>query len=172
MLQTGIPVAIGFGLAAAGAFVVWNERVTGSAFVALYSGLAILAVTAWRWLERDRDRLLRWSDERRAVAFRLVREPETTASVGAAAAGRRQNPDPPTVPGRAKDRGTGRRRPAHGRCSEASPSGWWTRTSDRAPSLVRPCLVRRRCKTTLTHRRDRGGPGHGRKTADDYRNAR
>ena len=83
---------IGIGLTAVGVLTLreaWWPSAAG--YFAVLSGSAVLLVVAWRWLERDRDRLLRWSDEHRLRAFSRAAPPEPPAP-GPVLDGRRSLP--------------------------------------------------------------------------------
>jgi hypothetical protein len=75
LIRTLVHFVLGIGLTAAGALAL-RESWWGTGYFALLFGSAVLVRLAWRWLERDRDRLLRWSDEHRARAFARVSPPE------------------------------------------------------------------------------------------------
>ena len=72
MERITIRLVLGCGLIAIGALVLAEQRARADAFVFLSVGTAILAVAGWMWLEYERDRLLRWSKERRVAAVARV----------------------------------------------------------------------------------------------------
>lgn len=85
MIRTVLRLGIGVGLTALGALALreaWGPAI--AAYAALFLGLAVLVVAGWRWLERDRDRLLRFSDEHRLRAFAPPKPPETRPTASSA----------------------------------------------------------------------------------------
>jgi hypothetical protein len=77
-MGTMIRLVLGMGLTSVSAFALregwWPAA---AAYVCLLVGSAALVLVGWRWLERDRDRMLRWSDDHRLRAFSRVSPPET-----------------------------------------------------------------------------------------------
>ena len=80
MERITIRLVLGCGLTAIGALIVVEQRAMTDGFVFLSVGSAILAVAGWMWLEYERDRLLRWSKERRVAAVTRVLRPENQTS--------------------------------------------------------------------------------------------
>jgi hypothetical protein len=82
-MRTVIRLVLGTGLTAVGALGLregwWPAA---AAYGCLFVGSVILVVVGWSWLERDRDRLLRWSDEHRLRAFSRVSLPEARPVTG------------------------------------------------------------------------------------------
>lgn len=68
-VSIAIRLPLGVGLAAVGAIALREGWATVAGYGILWAGLAILLIEGWRWLERDRDRLLRSSTEHRERAF-------------------------------------------------------------------------------------------------------
>jgi hypothetical protein len=77
-MRTAIRLVLGTAMTAVGALALRDGWLpAGAAYVCLLFGSAVLVLVGWRWLERDRDRMLRWSDEHRLRAFCRVSPPET-----------------------------------------------------------------------------------------------
>jgi hypothetical protein len=126
--RTPLRLVLGIGLTAIGALALreaWWPAALG--YGALLLGLAVLMVVAWRWLERDRDRLLRWSNEPRAAGLSRARRPDGRPVPGPSAAG--PVPPLPAV--------VGGPRPARVEPVAARPPG-----PDSDPALVRPVPAR------------------------------
>jgi len=64
-MRIAIRTPLGIGLAAAGVVGLHEGWSPVAGYGSLSLGLAILLMAGWRWLERDRDRLLRSSAELR-----------------------------------------------------------------------------------------------------------
>jgi len=80
MEQITIRLVLGCGLTAIGTLVLAEQRARADAFVFLSVGSAILAVAGWMWLEYERDRMLRWSKERRLAAVARLIRPKNQAA--------------------------------------------------------------------------------------------
>ncbi|HKB01856.1 MAG TPA: hypothetical protein VKD90_06530 [Gemmataceae bacterium] len=87
MTRTLVRLLLGFGLTAAGALALREAWWPVVGWFALVLGSAVLVGVAWRWLERDRNRLLRWSDEHRLRALSRAFPAETHPIAGSAVNG-------------------------------------------------------------------------------------
>ena len=75
-MRIEIRTPLGIGLTAMGFVALSEGWSTAAGYGSLSLGLAILLMAGWRWLERDRDRLLRSSAELRERAFLRVDLPD------------------------------------------------------------------------------------------------